>query len=204
MTVRQAVADFLDYQRALGRPALAVAGYERGLRRFLDRRIRGQRVDRITPRQIASLTDRLSKRLNRRTQAPFSAPTQRTYTVMAGVFFEFCIGRGLMLENPMFSLAGTARATPLESTPAQRLGRIVRDLRDRAHLTREQLSSQTGLCAATVRNIEMASSKPSRRTLHRLMTSPAMATLPERVRSAGLAFALDDGDTAPGNGGARG
>lgn len=79
--------------------------------------------------------------------------------------------------------------------PAPTLGTLVRELREAAGLTRQQLQDQIGVAASTIRSFEMGRHEPAAWTLRRLMKSPAMADLPELAEQAGLSLDLGEGDT---------
>lgn len=84
--------------------------------------------------------------------------------------------------------------------PAPTLGTLVRDLREAAGLTRQQLQDQTNVAASIIRSFEMGRHQPSAWMLRRLMKSPAMVSLPELAEQAGLALDLGGSDT-PKDGG---
>jgi DNA-binding XRE family transcriptional regulator len=67
-------------------------------------------------------------------------------------------------------------------------GQLVRWLRETAELTRLQLQAQTGISAPTIRNIEKNRHKLTAATLRKLLAHPAMATLLERAKVAGLSL----------------
>ena len=92
---------------------------------------------------------------------------------------------------------------PKPATPLQ-LGELARRHREAAGLTRHELSKQTGLSVATIRNFEMGRHKPFAGTLRSLMKAPALANLPELAKQAGLVLDLGEDDTTPVNGGAHG
>lgn len=66
------------------------------------------------------------------------------------------------------------------------LGALVRWLREAAGLPRVQLEGQTGLCAATIRNLEKDRHRPTAATLRKLLKHPAMRALPLLAQEAGL------------------
>lgn len=77
--------------------------------------------------------------------------------------------------------------------PVSTLGALVRELREAAGLTRQNLQDQIGVAASTIRNFETGRHAPTAWTLRRLMKSPAMASLPELAEQAGLALDLGPG-----------
>ncbi len=84
--------------------------------------------------------------------------------------------------------------------PAPTIGTLVRELREAAGLTRQQLQDQINVAASTIRSFEMGKHKPTACMLRRLMKSPAMVNLPELAEQAGLALDLGEGNT-PKDGG---
>lgn len=85
-------------------------------------------------------------------------------------------------------------STPPTTRPAHTLGTLVRELREAAGLTRQQMEAQTGVGASTIRSFETGRHKPTARMLRRLMKSPAMIDLPELAEQVGLALDLGQGD----------
>jgi ribosome-binding protein aMBF1 (putative translation factor) len=86
--------------------------------------------------------------------------------------------------------------------PAPTLGTLVRELRQAAGMTRQQLQDQINVAASTIRSFEMGRHKPAAWMLRRLMQSPAMVNLPELAEQAGLALDLEEGDTPKAGGAA--
>jgi transcriptional regulator with XRE-family HTH domain len=86
----------------------------------------------------------------------------------------------------------TAPAKPPEPPEPIHLGEIVRLIREAAGWSRVQLSKQTGIATATIRNIEMGRYRPTRATLRQLLTAPCMEILPELVKKEGLTLGLGD------------
>ncbi len=92
-----------------------------------------------------------------------------------------------------------SKISTIRSAPT--LGTQVRELREAAGLTRQQMEAQTGVGASTIRNFETGKHKPTAWMLRRLMKLPAMIDLLELAEQAGLALDLEEGDT-PKDGGA--
>lgn len=94
-----------------------------------------------------------------------------------------------VLERDQLRCEPVMRETKLRAAhpwPFTHLGQIVRWLREAADLTRSQLESQTGISTSTIRNIEKSRHQFTAATLRKLLAHPAMATLPERAKEAGL------------------
>jgi transcriptional regulator with XRE-family HTH domain len=72
------------------------------------------------------------------------------------------------------------------------VGEVIRLVREAAGWSRDQLSKQTGIATATIRNIEMGRHRPTRATLRQLLTAPCMEILPELVKKKGLSLGLGD------------
>lgn len=72
--------------------------------------------------------------------------------------------------------------------PFTHIGQVVRWLREAAGLTRQQLEYETGIADTTIRNIEMARHRPTVASMRKLLRHPAMASLPEMAKQAGLSL----------------
>ena len=104
------------------------------------------------------------------------------------------------LQLQLRSAGGCAVSETPTIQPAPTLGTLVRELREAAGLTRQQLQDQINVAASTIRSFEMGRRKPAAWMLRRLMKSPEMVNLPELAGQAGLALDLEEGDT-PEDGG---
>lgn len=80
-----------------------------------------------------------------------------------------------------------AQATNAVSYQAEPLGTVARRLREAAGLTRAQLSSQTGVSAYTIRNLETGRHATRRTILAKLQKCPAMRELAALTFAAGAA-----------------
>ena len=72
--------------------------------------------------------------------------------------------------------------------PFTHIGQVVRWLREAAGLTRQQLEYETGIADTTIRNIEMARHRPTVASMRKLLRHPAMSSLPEMAKQAGLSL----------------
>lgn len=72
--------------------------------------------------------------------------------------------------------------------PFTHICQVVRWLREAAGLTRSQLACETGVAHSTIRNLETARHRPTVSILRKLLRHPAMASLPEMAKQAGLSL----------------
>ena len=88
------------------------------------------------------------------------------------------------------TLTARAKRTAVAKSRAvekrQKLGGLLKQLREEAGLTRRVLGEQTNMAEATIRAIEIGGSAARPWTLQKLLRSPAMATLPQKLLAAGL------------------
>ncbi len=82
--------------------------------------------------------------------------------------------------------------SPSPSGKPKHIGQLVQRLREAAGLTRRELATQAKLPCTTIRNIESGRRISSTETIYALLLHPAMATLPERAKAAGLSLGVGD------------
>lgn len=81
---------------------------------------------------------------------------------------------------------------PPGNPPTYTIGTLCRDLRQAAGVSRHQMADQTGLTEITIRNLETGRQLSTPAMVRQLLTSPALADLPELAKAGGLSLGLGD------------
>lgn len=81
--------------------------------------------------------------------------------------------------------------TALSVEDAKKLGTMIRELRQAAGLTRQELEAQTRVAAATIRNCETCRHRFTAWTLRQLLAHPSMHALPAMAAAEGIMLTPD-------------
>lgn len=95
-------------------------------------------------------------------------------------------------------LDGRCTVNSLSIADAQKLGVMIRELRQAAGLTRMELQAQTQVSVVTIKNCEMCRRPITEWALRRLLAHPSMRDLPAMAAAEGIKLSLEgDADKKP-------
>ena len=170
MTIAEAIERYV----AVLRPSLA-EGVRTTLLRFFDA-VLLENVAILTAAQVKELRACLVRRGGLR--EPLTDRARDHHWRTGRRFLTWCVEQRLL------------SADPLAPRKPEHIGELVRRLREESGIFRRDLANQAGLPIATLRSFETGRLHLSREQLLHLLKHPAMASLPEKVKEAGLDLGL--------------
>jgi hypothetical protein len=201
--VAEAIAAYLSAQRLRGLEPSSVRTTGHALRTVLAPVLVDEVASLAAVGIEASLQDALAQRRSQTSGRLLSPTTRELYLNASKAFLAWCTQRGWIPRNPLEGVP--ARPSEAPTVPAvPHIGDLIRNLREAAGLTRQQLAAQTGVQDGAIRAVEMGRHRLSRGIYDRLMRSPALARLPQLAKNAGIPLPTEESGPEDGGEPSRG